>query len=165
MPLVLRDGVPADSNAVHRIHAHAVETGTASFALEPPSADEIATRIARIVEQQLPFHIAELDGVVVGYAFADWFRPRPGYRFTLEDSIYIDPGHQGSGIGKQLLTQLVETASTRGYKQMIAVIGDIENTGSVALHKACGFQFCGVLKNVGFKFDRWLDSIYMQRSL
>jgi len=165
MSVEIRPGTLADSPRVHEIHAYNVEHGTASFALEPSSPDEIAARLARLIEQDLPYRVATLKGAVIGYAFADWFRPRPGYRFTLEDSIYVEEGHQGRGIGKRLLTGIVEQAQARGFKQMIAVIGDIENTGSIGVHKACGFQYSGVLKDVGFKFDRWLDTIYMQRAL
>ncbi len=155
----------ADAGPVHGIFAHAVETGTASFALEPPSLDEYTTRVERIVDQNLPAFVAEYDGAVQGYAFADWFRPRPGYRFTLEDTVYVDPASQGKGLGKALLGAVVDKAREDGFKQIIAVIGDVENTGSIALHKSCGFLYAGVLKNVGFKFDRWLDTVYMQREL
>lgn len=154
-----------DAAAIHRIHAQAVETGTASFSLEPPSLDDIAARVDRMVEQDLPFRVAEKTGEIVGYAFADWFRPRPGYRFTLEDSIYVESSAQGRGIGKALLSAVAEDARAKGFKQIIAVIGDITNTGSIELHKSCGFLYAGVLKNVGFKFDRWLDTIYMQKEL
>lgn len=163
--ITIRPGLADDAAEIHRIHAQAVETGTASFSLEPPSLDDIAARVDRMLEQKLPLRVAENNGDVVGYAFADWFRPRPGYRFTLEDSIYVDPGAQGRGIGRALLSAVVEDARAGGFKQIIAVIGDIENTGSIAVHKGCGFLYAGVLKNVGFKFDRWLDTIYMQREL
>lgn len=163
--IIHRPGLPADAGEIHRIHSHAVETGTASFSLDPPSLEDIAARVERIVDQKLPFRVADYNGDVVGYAFADWFRPRPGYRFTLEDSIYVDPAMQGKGVGRGLLSAVVEDARAGGFKQIIAVIGDIENTGSIAVHKACGFLYAGVLKNVGFKFDRWLDTIYMQREL
>lgn len=163
--MMVRPGLLDDAPAIHRIHAEAVENGTASFSLEPPSLDDISTRVARMLEQNLPFRVAEDNGEVVGYAFADWFRPRPGYRFTLEDSIYVDPSVQGRGLGRSLLSAVVEDARAGGFKQMIAVIGDIENAGSIGVHKACGFLYAGVLKNVGFKFDRWLDTIYMQREL
>jgi len=161
----VRPGTAEDADAIHKIHAYAVETGTASFALEPPSLEDITARIERIVEQKLPFRVADDNGDVVGYAFADWFRPRPGYRFTLEDSIYVDPSAQGRGLGRSLLNAVIEDARAGGFKQIIAVIGDIENAGSIGVHKACGFMYAGVLKNVGYKFDRWLDTIYMQREL
>ncbi len=165
MSFEIRAGALADAPQIHAILARNIETGTASFSLEPPSAAEIEARLARMIDQDLPFYVAVSGDAVVGYAWADWFRPRPGYRFTLEDSIYVADGHQGQGVGKCLLTRVIEAAQARGYKQMIAVIGDIENTGSVGVHKACGFQYCGILKDVGFKFDRWLDTIYMQRAL
>lgn len=163
--ITIRPGLSEDAASIHRIHAHAVETGTASFSLEPPSLAEIAVRVDRLLEQKLPFRVADNNGEVVGYAFADWFRPRPGYRFTLEDSIYVDASVQGRGVGRALLSAVVEDARAGGFKQIIAVIGDIGNTGSIAVHKSCGFLYAGVLKNVGFKFDRWLDTIYMQREL
>ena len=165
MPVDIRPGRLADASRVHAILAHNVDTGTASFSLEAPGPDEVEARLARMIDQDLPFHVATSDGRLIGYAWADWFRPRPGYRFTLEDSIYVEDGHQGRGVGKRLLNGVIESAQAGGYKQMIAVIGDIENTGSIGVHKACGFQYCGVLKDVGFKFDRWLDTIYMQRAL
>ena len=163
--IVIRPGRVGDAAEIHRIHAHAVETGTASFSLEAPSLEDITARIERLVEQKLPFHVAEIDGAVVGYAFADWFRPRPGYRFTLEDSIYVDASAQGRGVGRSLLSAVIEDARAGGFKQIVAVIGDIENAGSIGVHKSCGFMYAGVLKNVGFKFDRWLDTIYMQLEL
>lgn len=165
MSVQFRDGTVGDCPEIYEIQAEAIRTGTASFSLEPPPQREIEARLARLVEQDLPFKVAASDKGIVGYSFADWFRPRPGYRFTLEDSIYVDPQFHGQGLGKRLLTAVIEDAAENGYKQMIAVIGDIENVGSIALHKACGFQYSGVLKNVGFKFDRWLDTIYMQRAL
>lgn len=163
--IAIRPGRSEDAAAIHRIHAHAVETGTASFSLEPPGLEDIAARVDRMLDQKLPFRVADRDGEVLGYAFADWFRPRPGYRFTLEDSIYVDTAAQGRGVGRTLLSAVVEDARAGGFKQIIAVIGDIENSGSIAVHKSCGFMYAGVLKNVGFKFDRWLDTIYMQREL
>ena len=163
--ITVRPGLLEDAPAIHSIHAQAVETGTASFSLEPPGLDDITARVARMIDQKLPFRVADDNGEVIGYAFADWFRPRPGYRFTLEDSIYVDPAAQGRGIGRALLSSVVEDARAGGFKQIIAVIGDIENSGSIGVHKACGFLYAGVLKNVGFKFDRWLDTIYMQREL
>lgn len=163
--MTIRPGLLQDAPGIHRIHAEAVETGTASFSLEAPSLEDISFRVERMLDQKLPFRVAEDNGEVVGYAFADWFRPRPGYRFTLEDSIYVDPSVQGRGIGRTLLSSVVEDARAGGFRQIIAVIGDIENSGSIGVHKACGFLYAGVLKNVGYKFDRWLDTIYMQREL
>lgn len=147
------------------ILADSILTGTASFSLEPPESAELETRLARMTAEGLPWIVAEADGKIAGYALADWFRPRPGYRFTVEDSIYVDANHRGRGVGKDLLKTVVAASRDRGFRQMIAVIGDVENTASIRLHKACGFHYAGVLKDVGFKFDRWLDTIYMQRAL
>ena len=161
----IRDAAPEDFQGIHAIFAHSVETGTASFNLEPPSLSELVARMERLNSENLPFRVAEHAGAVIGFAWCDWFRPRPGYRFTLEDSIYVADAAQGRGVGKTLLTQVVSDASERGFKQIIAVIGDTENIGSIKAHEACGFVHAGILKNVGLKFDRWLDSVYMQKSL
>ena len=161
----LRRAGPEDFAPVHRIFSHDVAHGTASFALEPPSREEFDARMARLLEQDLPFHVAVQGGGVIGYAWADWFRPRPGYRFTLETTVYVAPDARGAGVGKALLTAVIDDAAACGYRQLIAVIGDSGNRGSIALHAACGFRHAGTLTGVGFKFDRWLDSVYMQRSL
>lgn len=161
----LRAVVPDDTDQVHGILARSIMTGTASFSLEPPAPSETRARIERMINQKLPWIVAERDGAILGYALADWFRPRPGYRFTLEDSIYIHEDQRGQGLGSVLLSNVLDKAKERGTKQVIAVIGDVENTASINLHKSCGFMYAGVLKNVGFKFDRWLDTIYMQREL
>jgi phosphinothricin acetyltransferase len=163
-PPALRPATPADVAAITRIYAQAVDHGTASFELEPPSEDEM-TRRMRALDGGFPYWIAELDGTVVGYAYAGPYRARPAYRFTVEDSIYVDPKAQGRGIGRALLDRLIADSTSRGFRLMIAVIGDSAQTPSIELHRAAGFMMVGTFENVGFKFDRWLDSVLMQRAL
>lgn len=164
--MIIRPSTIADLAAAQAIYAHHVRTGTASFELEPPSLDEMGRRRAALVDKGLPWLVAE-DGEcgVVGYAYAGPYRTRPAYDWTLEDSIYVHPDHPGRGIGKALLTRLLADSTALGYRQMIAVIGDSANAGSIGLHRACGFIDAGVLKSVGWKFGRWIDSVLMQRPL
>jgi L-amino acid N-acyltransferase YncA len=161
----IRPATPADIPAIARIYAHAVTTGTASFELTPPDEAEMARRMQAVIDKGLPYFAAELDGAFAGYAYAGAYHARPGYRFTLEDSIYIAPTMQRRGIGRALLAALIEAGTVGGYRQMIAVIGDSEHAASIALHAALGFQYVGTLAKVGFKFGRWLDSVLMQRPL
>ncbi|MGA7972034.1 MAG: N-acetyltransferase family protein [Pseudolabrys sp.] len=161
----IRPAVLGDIPAITRIYAHAVAQGTASFEYQPPDEAEMTRRMQALLAKDLPYFVAELDGTVAGYAYAGPYHGRPGYRFTLEDSVYIVPDSQGRGIGRVLLTALIKTAEARGFRQMIGVIGDSDNAASIALHAALGFQYVGTLKNVGFKFGRWLDSVLMQRPL
>jgi L-amino acid N-acyltransferase YncA len=162
---VLRTATPADIVAIARIYAEAVIHGTASFELEPPSEDEMARRMRVLLDGGFPYFVAELDGGVVGYAYAGPYRTRPAYRFTVEDSIYVDPKAQGRGIGRALLDRLIAESTSRGFRLMIAVIGDSAQTPSIELHRAAGFKMVGAFENVGFKFGRWLDSVLMQRAL
>jgi phosphinothricin acetyltransferase len=164
-PPALRPATPADVAAITRIYAQAVDHGTASFELEPPSEDEMTRRMRALLDGGFPYWIAELDGTVVGYAYAGPYRARPAYRFTVEDSIYVDPKAQGRGIGRALLDRLIADSTSRGFRLMIAVIGDSAQTPSIELHRAAGFKMVGTFENVGFKFDRWLDSVLMQRAL
>ena len=122
-------------------------------------------RIKALIDSGFPYLVAVLDGALSGYAYAGPYRVRPGYRFTVEDSVYIAAEAQGRGVGRALLQALIEAAEARGYRQMIAVIGDSEQTASVTLHAALGFAFIGTFSNVGFKFGRWLDTVLMQRPL
>ena len=165
MSLAIRPATPADIPTIRRIYADAVERGTASFEYEPPSEAEMTRRMQALLDKGLPYFVAELGGVLDGYAYAGLYHGRPGYRFTLEDSVYIAPDMHRRGIGRALLAALIETAEGRGFRQMVAIIGDSEHTASIALHAALGFQHVGTLKNVGFKFGRWLDSVLMQRAL
>jgi L-amino acid N-acyltransferase YncA len=165
MSLIIHPTTNADVPAITRIYAHAVEQGTASFELEPPSEAEMERRIKALIDSGFPYLVAVLDGALSGYAYAGPYRVRPGYRFTVEDSVYIAAEAQGRGVGRALLQALIEAAEARGYRQMIAVIGDSEQTASVTLHAALGFAFIGTFSNVGFKFGRWLDTVLMQRPL
>ena len=161
----IRPAAPADIAAITRIYAEAVRHGTASFELEPPDETEMAHRFRSLLEGGYPYLAAEIDGTVVGYAYAGPYRPRPAYRFSVEDSIYIDPSAQRRGIGRALLERLIADATGLGFRQMIAVIGDSAQTASIELHRALGFRLIGTIEKVGFKFDRWLDTVLMQRAL
>lgn len=163
--IVVRDSTDADLPRIQSIYAYHVEHGTASFELEPPDLAEMTARRASVLQNGFPYLVATIDGTVVGYAYANFFRTRPAYRFTLENSIYIDQARRGQGIGKRLLAQLLERCEAAGCRQMIAVIGDSANTGSIALHASQGFRFAGVLRSSGWKFNCWLDTVLMQRDL
>ncbi|MBV9349027.1 MAG: N-acetyltransferase [Pseudolabrys sp.] len=155
----------ADIPAITRIYGHAVKTGTASFELEPPDEAEMKTRMENLLNGKFPYLAAEIDGKVAGYAYAGLYRTRPAYRHTVENSVYVAPEFHKRGIGKVLLDALIDASAARGFRQMIAVIGDSNQAASIALHKACGFEMVGPLKNVGWKFGRWLDTVLMQRAL
>jgi phosphinothricin acetyltransferase len=161
----LRRAAPADAAALAAIYGHHVRTGAATFELDPPDAAEMDRRRAGIETQGYPYLVAEADGAVVGYAYASRFRPRIGYRFTVEDSVYIHPAHMGRGIGRLLLARLIEECEALGCRQMVAVIGDSANTASLRLHQSFGFLRVGVLEKVGWKFERWFDAVLMQRAL
>ena len=165
MSLSIRPVEARDNAAITGIYAHAVRHGTASFETEPPDEAEMARRQAALAAGGYPFLVAELAGAVAGYAYAGPYRTRPAYRFTVEDSIYVAADAQRRGIGRALLRRLIVEAETRGFRQMIAVIGDSAQTPSIALHRACAFRLIGTFEAVGFKFDRWLDSVLMQRAL
>jgi phosphinothricin acetyltransferase len=154
-----------DIAAIAAIYSHHVRHGTGSFEIEPPGEAEIARRRAAVLERGLPYLVAEIDGVVAGYAYAGAYRPRPAYRFTVENSVYVHPEMQGRGVGRALMARLIEASQLAGARQMVAVIGDSGNTASIRLHEHFGFHHVGILKNVGFKFDRWLDTVLMQLSL
>jgi L-amino acid N-acyltransferase YncA len=159
---------PAEDRDVARItaiYAHHVLTGLASFEVTPPDTAEISRRRADVLALGLPFLVVEADSAVVGYAYAALYRTRPAYRYTLEDSVYVDRDAVGRGIGRQLLDRLLADCAAGGYRQMIAVIGDSANRASIALHEACGFRGVGLLPSVGFKFGRWVDGVLMQRPL
>jgi len=163
---LIRPAREGDIPAITRIYGRSVETGTASFELEPPDEAEMARRYRRLVEGGFPYLVAELDGRVAGYAYAGPYRPRRAYRFTVEDTVYIAEDMQRRGVGRALLAQLIAAAGARGFRQMIAVIGDSPHqAGSIALHAAAGFVEVGRLPDVGFKFERWLDTVLMQRAL
>jgi L-amino acid N-acyltransferase YncA len=161
----IRPAAGRDIPAITRIYDHAVRHGTASFELEPPGEAEIRRRMGDLVGRGYPYLVAELDGVVAGYAYAGPYRTRPAYRWSVEDSIYIAPQMQRRGVGRALLDHLIGASEACGFRQMIAVIGDSAQTPSIALHEAAGFRLVGTLASVGFKHERWLDSVLMQRAL
>jgi len=166
MPAALiRPARPTDIAAITRIYAHAVSHGTASFELEPPQEAEMARRQEALIAGGFPYLVAEGDSGVLGYAYAGAYRARPAYRFTVEDSVYIAPEAQRRGLGRLLLEVLIVESEARGYRQMIAVIGDSAQHASIALHQGLGFGLIGTFEAVGFKFGRWLDSVLMQRPL
>jgi len=160
-----RPAKPTDIPAITRIYAHAVERGTASFELDPPDEAEMGRRMNELTSLSFPYLVAELDGALVGYAYAGPYRTRPAYRFTVENSVYVAPDVHRRGVGKALMDELIEVSTERGFRLMIAVIGDSKQAASVGVHKATGFKHVGVFENVGYKFDRWLDSVLMQRAL
>jgi L-amino acid N-acyltransferase YncA len=164
-PLWVRPSAPADLEAIQAIYADAVRQGSSSFELDPPDLQEMMRRRDDVLAKGLPWLVAELGGRVLGYAYAGPFRSRPAYRFALEDSIYLSPDAQGRGIGRALLAELVARCQAGGARQMLAVIGDSGSHGSIGLHRALGFQHCGRLQSVGWKFGRWLDVVLMQRAL
>lgn len=162
---LIRPSTDADVPAMAAIYAKAVLTGRASFEIEAPDDTEIARRRADVLAKGLPWLAAEADGQLLGYAYASPFRPRPAYRYTLEDSIYVHEAARGRGIGRLLLAELLARCEAWGARQMIAAIGDSNNRASIAVHAAAGFVPVGTYRNVGRKFDEWLDVVLMQRTL
>ena len=165
MIVAIRPAIRADVAAVARIYAHAVEHGTASFELTPPDEAEMARRFNELTAQGFPYLVAVIDETVVGYAYAAPYRARPAYRFTVENSVYIAHDSHRRGAGKALLEALIEACTDKGFRLMVAVIGDSNQAASIGLHEAAGFEHAGVFENIGYKFDRWLDTVLMQRPL
>jgi L-amino acid N-acyltransferase YncA len=165
MSVIIRAAIASDMDAIALIYSHHVNHGTGTFETEPPDREEIARRWGEVAARSLPWLVAEDSGEVVGYAYAAPYRARPAYRHTVEDSVYVRIDRIGSGLGKQLLPALITATRACGMHQMIAVIGDSANRASINLHRRFGFQDAGVLKDVGFKFGRWLDTVFLQRSL
>jgi L-amino acid N-acyltransferase YncA len=163
--MFIRDCVAGDLTAVTAIYRHAVLSGTGTFELDPPDEAEMAARHARLTGQNYPYLVACAGGDVLGYAYAGPYRDRPAYRFLTEDSIYVREGCQGGGIGAALIGRLIEECVAWGFRQMVAVIGDSGNTGSIRLHEKAGFAPSGVLIAAGWKGGRWLDVVLMQRAL
>jgi L-amino acid N-acyltransferase YncA len=163
--LEIRPAVAADLPFVTGIYQHAVLYGTATFELIPPDLAEMTRRFGVLMNGGFPYYVAALEGQVIGYAYAGAYRPRPAYRFTVENSVYLQPAAHRRGIGLRLLQRLITESEARGYRQMIAVIGDSANAGSIGVHSRCGFQMIGTHPDVGFKFGRWLDTVMMQRAL
>ncbi|MCP4327165.1 MAG: N-acetyltransferase [Alphaproteobacteria bacterium] len=165
LPILVRDAGDADQEAIAAIYRHHVAAGRASFEEVAPTAAELAWRRRDITGRGLPYLVAEWDTVVHGFAYAAPYRTRSAYRFTVEDSIYVDPAAARRGIGQALLSRLIVLCTALGYRQMVAVIGDSANAGSIALHRGMGFAMVGTLPAVGFKLDQWVDSVIMQRAL
>jgi phosphinothricin acetyltransferase len=161
----IRDSELGDVPAITAIYAHSVMTSVATFDEQPPSVQDMRQRRAEVIEAGLPFIVAVGDRHLLGYAYAGAFRRRTGYRFTLEDSIYVERTATHRGIGTALLTALIERCAAAGYRQMVAVIADTERAASIGLHEKLGFKMVGVLPAAGFKFRRWIDVILMQRAL
>ncbi|MBX3010592.1 MAG: N-acetyltransferase [Caldilineaceae bacterium] len=165
MTLTIRPVTFADLPTITAIYGRSVLEESASWELTPPDASEMARRMQALLDQDYPYFVAEVAGRVVGYSYASSYRPRPGYRYTVEDSIYVDPAYQRRGIARTLLTTLIDACTARHFRQMIAVIGDSENRASIDLHQRLGFVQVGLLPTIGFKFNRWLDGVLMQRAL
>ena len=161
----LRPATAADVAAITAIYRPAVLHGTASFELEPPDEAEMLSRFQTATGAGYPYFVATLEGRMVGYAYASAYRARPAYRFTVEDSVYIAPEAQGKGVGTLLLKALIEASTAKGYRLMVAVIGDSRNQASITLHRNAGFTFCGTVHSIGYKFGRWLDTVIMELPL
>jgi L-amino acid N-acyltransferase YncA len=154
-----------DMDAITEIYRHAVLTGTATFEIEPPDVAEMRSRRGALLKGGYPYIVAEADGEILGYAYAGTYRARPAYRSTTENSVYVREGSHGRGLGRALLAATIEQAAAAGFRQMIAIIGDSANAASIGLHAALGFEHVGVLRSVGWKHGRWLDTVLMQRAL
>jgi len=161
----IRDAGQEDMPSIHEIYAEQVLHGIASWELDPPSLAEMTARRVAILDAGYPYRVAVRDGRVIGYAYASAYRPRPAYRHTVENSIYIAGPARRSGVGKRLLADLIDACAARNFRQMIAVIGDSGNAMSIEFHRQMGFREIGTIRSIGFKFDRWLDSVIMQRDL
>jgi L-amino acid N-acyltransferase YncA len=163
--LTIRPATAADAPALAAIYGHHCLHGFGTFEEAAPSPEEMAQRLAAVTGRGLPYLVAEEDGQVVGFAYAGPFRPRAAYRYTAEDSVYIAPGMQGKGVGKALLTEVIAACEALGLRQLMAVIGDSGNAGSIGLHRSLGFAQTGIGRSVGFKLGRWVDIVHMQRAL
>jgi L-amino acid N-acyltransferase YncA len=163
--LLIRPSTPADLPAISAIYAWNVLNGTGTFELEAPDAAEMTRRRDDVLDKGLPWLVAQRDGVVLGYAYANHFRPRRAYRFCLEDSVFLANEARGHGLGRLLLAELMARCEAAGARQMLAVIGDSANLASLGVHRTLGFEHVGVMKAVGWKFERWHDVVIMQKSL
>jgi len=163
--VIVRSAAPADIPSLQAIYAHHVMNGAGTFEETPPTNDEFAERLGKVLDLGLPYLVAEAEGEILGFAYAGPFRMRSAYRYTVEDSVYVAPGREGKGVGKALLGAVIEACEALGMRQIIAVIGDSRNAGSVGVHRACGFTEAGAVKGVGFKHGRFLDIVIMQRAL
>jgi len=163
--LIIRPSRDEDVPALHAIYANSVAIETASWEYQPPLQEEFAERRRKILEQGFPYFTAELDGKPVGYSYASSYRARIGYRFVVENSVYVAQDAAGRGIGKKLMQTLIDECTRMGFRQMVSIIGDSANIRSIKLHEACGFKQVALFKGIGWKFGRWLDSVQMQRPL
>lgn len=163
--LLIRPSTPADLPAISAIYGWNVHNGTGTFELDAPDEAEMSRRRDDVLSKGLPWLVVERGGAVQGYAYANHFRPRRAYRFCVEDSLYLAAGAQGQGLGRLLLVELMARCEAAGARQMLAVIGDSANLGSIGVHRTLGFEHAGVMKAVGWKFDRWLDVVVMQKAL
>jgi len=164
MPLI-RPSRDEDLDAITRIYGHHVLHGTGTFETTPPSVADMTTRRADVLTKGLPWLVVEEGGQVLGFAYGNWFKPRPAYRFSAEDSIYMAPEGAGKGLGRALLAELLAAMERAGVRRVMAVIGDSANAGSIGVHRALGFEPAGVITSCGWKFDRWLDIVLMQKPL
>ncbi|MCV0440518.1 MAG: GNAT family N-acetyltransferase [Hydrogenophaga sp.] len=164
MPLI-RPSRDEDLDAITRIYGHHVLHGTGTFETTPPGLADMTARRADVLAKGLPWLVAEESGQVLGFAYGNWFKPRPAYRFSVEDSIYMDPAAHRKGLGRALLAELLAVLERTGTRKVMAVIGDSANAGSIGVHKALGFEMVGVVQSCGWKFDRWLDIVLMQKTL
>jgi len=163
--LLIRPARDEDVAAVTTIYTHHVLHGTGTFEMDPPSESDMASRRADVLARGLPWLVAEEQSQITGFAYCNWFKPRPAYRFSAEDSIYLAPHAKGQGLGRMLLAELSLQAERAGVRKLIAVIGDSANTGSIGVHRTAGFVHVGVLASCGWKFDRWLDVVLMEKTL
>ncbi len=154
-----------DVPAIAALYADYVLHSTCTFEIAPPSPADMAARRAEVLARGLPWLVLEEAGQVLGYAYCNWFKPRPAYRFSAENSIYLAPGTQGQGLGRLLLTELMSQAEAVGVRKLIAVIGDSGNAGSIGVHRSLGFEPVGTIRSCGWKFDRWLDIVLMEKTL
>ena len=163
--MLLREAAETDLPAIQQIYAHHVQHGAGTFEEEPPTVQDMMARHAAVIANGLPWLVASTGGEIAGYCYAQRYHSRSAWRFTLEDAIYVSPGHIRKGVGIALLGELILRCATLNHRQLIAVIGDSNNAGSIGLHKAAGFEQIGVMKNVGYKFHIELDAVIMQRAL
>jgi L-amino acid N-acyltransferase YncA len=161
----IRPSTDHDVAAITAIYGHHVLTGTGTFETTPPTREEMAARRADVLARGLPHLVAEEGGRVLGFAYCQWFKPRPAYRFSAEDSIYLHPDAAGKGLGRSLLGELAQQAQAVGTRKLIAVIGDSANAASIGVHRSLGFTTVGVLKSCGWKFGKWLDIVLMEKTL
>ncbi len=162
---LIRPSLPEDIPSITAIYAHHVLHGTGTFEVTPPTIDDMRARREDVLSKDLPYLVAVDGDKVLGFAYCNWFKPRPAYRFSAEDSIYLAPEANGHGLGRLLLTELMAQAEKAGVRKLIAVIGDSANAASVGVHRSAGFAHVGTLKSCGWKFDRWLDVVMMDKAL